>query len=353
MEQTESKPAGEAPANSPEQSQQSEQAPKTTTRRAPWKDIFERIDLPGGDYEARLGEAFDNADRRAYGVLSIIRRMIVNFGRVNGAEAAASIAYYALFSLFPLLLALASILGGRLQNTEFFDQVLDFIATFIPAARDTLEEHLRRMLQAKTTFGIIGILTLLWSGSNAFFALVRNINRAWARGRSIAFLRGRALAFSLIIMLGVLLFLSIALRTFMVVLQELEFSYNGFTLIDSARLIQVINAITSLVTTFLIFFGLYRFVPDTDVRNREAALAALIASIAWELAGAAFNWYLRSGLGNLQIIYGSLATILVFMLWIYISAVVVLMGAHLSASIAHYTRLRTENDGKGDEYDID
>ena len=345
MGQTESKPTGEPASPRPR--------PEPANRLAPWKGIIERIDLPGGDYEARLGQAFDAADRRSNGVLSILRRMIDNFSRVNGAEAAASIAYYALFSLFPLLLALASILGGRLQDSAFFEQVLDFISTFIPVARVTLEEHLQRMLQAKTTFGIIGILTLLWSGSSAFFALVRNINRAWTRSRAIAFLRGRALAFSLIILLGVLLFASIALRTFMVVLQELDLNYNGFRLIDSARLIQGINSIAGLVTTLLIFFGLYRFVPVAEVRNREAFLAALVAAVAWELAGAAFNWYLRSGLGNLQIIYGSLATILVFMLWVYISAVVVLMGAHLSASIAYYTRLRPENAGKGDEYNLE
>lgn len=343
MKQTEPEPAGEpTPPATPE---------KSLPRQAPWKEIFERIDLPGGDYEARLGEVFKKLDARSGGVLSIIRRMLINFGRVSGAEAAGSIAYYALFSLFPLLLALAFILGGRLQDAEFFNQVLDFISTFIPAARDTLDEHLHRMLQAKTSFGMISILTLLWSGSNAFFALVRNINRAWARGRSIAFLRGRALAFSIVLVLGVLLLISIALRTFMVVLQELEFSNNGFVLLNNARVIQVVNAITGIVTTFLIFFGLYRFVPDTVVLNREAFLAAVAATAAWELAGSAFNWYLRSGLGNLQFIYGSLATILVFMLWIYISAVVVLMGAHLSASIAHYTRLNEE--GAGDEYDID
>lgn len=321
--------------------------------RTRWRKVIDRLDPAREDYEARLGAVFSQADQRAGGTLSILRRMVVNFSRVNGAEAAASIAYYALFSLFPLLLALASILGGRLQDAEFFDQVLDFIATFIPVARATLEEHLLRMLQAKSTFGVIGLLTLLWSGSSAFFALVRNINRAWARGRSIAYLRGRAMAFSLVLLLGVLLFFSIALRTFMVVLQELEFSYNGFVLIDSARIIQVINALTSIVTTFLIFFGLYRFVPDTQVRSREALIAAVAATAAWELAGAAFNGYLRSGLANLQFIYGSLATILVFMLWIYISAVVVLMGAHLSASIAHFTRLHPEGVTTRDEYDID
>jgi len=327
--------------------------PQYPVDRARWRKVIDRLDPARAEYEARLGEYFSQADERAGGVLSILRRMVVNFSRVNGAEAAASIAYYALFSLFPLLLALASILGGRLQDAEFFDQVLDFISTFIPVARGTLEEHLLRMLQANTTFGVIGLLTLFWSGSSAFFGLVRNINRAWARGRSIAYLRGRAMAFSLVIFLGVLLFASIALRTFMVVLEELEFSYNGFVLVDSSRIIQVINALTSFVTTFLILFGLYRFVPDTQVRGREALIAALAATAAWELAGAAFNGYLRSGLANLQFIYGSLATILVFMLWIYISAVVVLMGAHLSASIAHFTRPRLDGEAAQDEYDID
>jgi membrane protein len=341
------------PASAPDKPAAPGTQPEIPTRQAPWREIFTRLDLPGGDYEERLGEAFHNADRRSGGVLSILRRMLVNFSRVNGAEAAATIAYYALFSLFPLLLALASILGGRLQDQVFFNQVLDYISTFIPVARGTLEEHLLRMLQAKTAFGIIGILTLLWSGSSAFFSLVRNINRAWARGRSIAFLRGRALAFSIIVLLFVLLFLSIALRTFLVVIQQLDFTFNGYKLIDSSSVIQGVNFIINIVTAFMIFFGLYRFVPDTVVRNREAFWAALAATAAWELAGAAFNWYLRSGLSNLQVVYGSLATILVFMLWIYISAMVLLLGAHLSASIAHYTRLHPDGETARDEYDID
>jgi membrane protein len=83
----------------------------------------------------------------------------------------------------------------------------------------------------------------------------------------------------------------------------------------------------------------YRWVPGTRVKGYEAFLGAVVAAVGWELAQGGFSWYLTSGLARYQLIYGSLGAVIAFMLWLYVTAVVVLYGAHLSAAVAFQYRL--------------
>jgi membrane protein len=67
-----------------------------------------------------------------------------------------------------------------------------------------------------------------------------------------------------------------------------------------------------------------------------AAAAALVGTVAWQIANAGFAWYLSSGFARYPLVYGSLTTVIVLMFWLYLTMIIVLIGAHLSASIAHY-----------------
>ena len=75
---------------------------------------------------------------------------------------------------------------------------------------------------------------------------------------------------------------------------------------------------------------------------KAALWGAVFATIAWQLAARGFTWYLSSGLARYRIIYGSLGSVVILMLWIYLSAIVTLLGAHLSAVVA--ARGRTDGD---------
>jgi membrane protein len=87
------------------------------------------------------------------------------------------------------------------------------------------------------------------------------------------------------------------------------------------------------LTAFLAFIALYRFIPNVRVRWREAFWGALLATAAWNLVSAAFTWLLSAGLINYEDIYGPLATTLAFLTWVYVSAFIVVFGAHLSAAV--------------------
>jgi membrane protein len=97
---------------------------------------------------------------------------------------------------------------------------------------------------------------------------------------------------------------------------------------------------------FLALLGLYRWVPNTQVRWTEAFWGALIATPAGEIVTNGFAWYLSTGLARFELVYGSLGTVVVLMLWIYIDALVVLFGAHISAAGARFYRVRASESRK-------
>ena len=112
----------------------------------------------------------------------------------------------------------------------------------------------------------------------------------------------------------------------------------------------LVNALLSQVIPWVVTFGiyitLYRLVPRTHVRWREALIATTVATVLMRITTAAFGFYLRSGLSRYQIVYGSLGSVVALLFWIYLAGWVTLFGAHLSAALARFFRPHPER-GEG------
>ena len=91
------------------------------------------------------------------------------------------------------------------------------------------------------------------------------------------------------------------------------------------------------------FLNLYRWAPHTKVKWSQAMWGAVVATLAWQLAASAFAWFVRSGLAQYQLIYGSLGTVVALMLWIYLCSWITLFGAHLSAAVAQRETVRRQS----------
>jgi membrane protein len=74
-----------------------------------------------------------------------------------------------------------------------------------------------------------------------------------------------------------------------------------------------------------------------EVKWSAAFWAALVVAVAWELAANAFAWYVGSGLARYRVVYGSLGTVVALLFWIYLSAWIIIFGAHLSAAVSRHT----------------
>ncbi len=187
-----------------------------------------------------------------------------------------------MFSLFPLLLVLVSVLGYLPIVEKAPQRVINFITQAIPISRTLISDTLSQVLENRSASGLIGLIGLAWSASGVFTTLARNINRAWPRAKMMNFWESRIIALIIIGLLGILLIATVLVNTLTSILPGINWRLQlNLPLINSAALF---SEIVSWVMAFLVFTSLYRWVPTTHVRWRNALWGAAAATLAWEIA---------------------------------------------------------------------
>ena len=249
---------------------------------------------------------------------------------------AAAIAYYALLSFLPFLLLSMSVLGAFAGGTEARGDVLKFVYRYFPAQPDFVASNLESFWQTRIRLGIGGALGLLWASQGVFGAISTAVNHAWAVERPRSFWHHRW--FSLLMMSTATLLLFIAL----LVLSASKATGTPWSALLYLQLpvLQALSGFGNKLTTFLLFVlivGLiFYFVPNTTVRLRDVWPGAVLTALLWRGAFEGFSWYVRSWAR--ASVHGSVATVVFFLIWIYISAVILLYGVEFTAAIARIRR---------------
>jgi membrane protein len=268
----------------------------------------------------------------------ILLRSFNRFSEERGGEVAASLAYYTLFSLFPFFLALIAAGSFFLEREQIFRQVQDMFMNLFPGSKDIIQTNLKTVLDLRGAVGIIGLVSLFWSASGMFSSLIYNVNRAWPDTRIRNFLRKRLAGLAIVILLGALVIVSVLATTTLSVLTNIDFQALGGVLLNSLPLKSAFTHLLSLLVKVLAFLALYLWAPNRKVALRYAVLGAVVAGVGWELATAGFTWYLTSGIVRYELVYGSLGAIVVLMFWVYISSLIIIYGAHLTAACEYVCR---------------
>jgi membrane protein len=273
---------------------------------------------------------YKNINNRSGNRIAVIRRSFQTFEKARASQASAGLAYYALFSMFPLLLVL--IAGGSffLNDQQVYDTVIQLVQASAPGSPQWIDENLRQVLSIRGTVGVIGLLTLLWSASVFFTNLAYNINLAWPGEPQRNFLANRLVGLGMIAGLIGLLLLTLALES---LTSLVTFANIGSASPPELILWQIISGIGSWLTVFLLILALYRWIPTAHVSWTATLLSALTVSVGWKIAAESFSWYLRSGLGRYQLVYGSLGAIIALLFLIFILSLITLYGAHLCAAV--------------------
>ena len=272
-------------------------------------------------------------DVSANNSLNILNRTIERINEERAAEAAASMAYYGFFSLFPLMLVAVVVVSTVLESKLSQEQVLNVLIQAIPFSGDLIQENIQQVLRARSQVGIISLISLTWSSLGAFTVLMRNINRAWPNTKARNFLKVRLMAFA---MLAVMIAGLISLFVFNTVSKFLPDDLN-----IAANIAFASHSFTQVMIGLLLFTSLlilYWWLPSTKVLWREAAWGAFIGSIGISIVTSGFTWFLESGLSNYNLVYGSLGAIVALLFWIYLLSLLIFAGAHLSAAIAYVRR---------------
>lgn len=266
----------------------------------------------------------------------IARRVRRQVAEDNLSLLAAALAFYSLLSIFPALTAMVAIYGLLADPLVIGEQVA-LLRGIVPGeALGLLETQLERLLRSPSSglgFGAgLSLLVLLWSGSNGMQIMIRAINLVYEEEETRSFVRMRALALGLTLAALLLLIVSIAAIAILPgVLERLGWRGEQLSFLTFVRW-------PALALVFLFSLAvLYRLAPDRRSPKWSWVTAgSLLASLLWLIISGLFSVYVEA-FGAYGETYGSLGGVVVLLLWLYITAFVVLLGAEVNAETEHQT----------------
>jgi membrane protein len=282
--------------------------------------------------------------------VKLMGRTLLKWQQDDCLEMGAALAYYAVFSLFPLMLVSLSIVGLLIgPNTVAFNAILNFAHEALPPDAFTIVETTLIQFHTRSTqASLIGFGILLFAASGFFGALSRSFDKIWRvqprhqhlnplGALALTFLWRRFLAFLLVIGCSGLVFVSlisnIAIDTFLRLLEEFN-RYITVVTIDQVMLLPWLRLGVSFVTLTLIVMVLYKTLPGTKVAWRDSWLGALFTALLWVMLQQLISNSVIS-LGSRFRSYGVVSGFMVLLLWIYLTSQIFFLGGELTYVYAH------------------
>ena len=279
-------------------------------------------------------------DERTHGWLGMVVGAAKQALKPDSAITAASIAYFAIFSLFPLALlsiGIASFSLGPLMDQHLVVQRLEFIA---PALGQLLGKNIDEIIQARGPVTVVALGSLIWSASSMFYVLTGTLTKVWGieRSRPVWKRRGLAILFVLAFVGPVLFLASFADSMISNLLTRLP-----------GPIIQIVGSASLVLAVLLdvaLFMVLYLMLPHAASGWREILPGAIGAGLLWELAKKAFLFFISTYISISNLIYGSVAAIIAILTWAYLSGLIFLFGAYLSVSYHQQRQPRQQAAGQ-------
>jgi membrane protein len=280
----------------------------------------------------------------------LIIQTVLKWQKDKCLEMGAALAYYALFSLFPILLVLLSVLGFLLgPDTDVFGQILAFVeASLPPEAVTTVEETLLQLNDRSVGAGVVGFVLVFFTASGVFGALNRSIDQIWKaeepaqRGGSLqstamSFVVKKLFAFGLVLSTAALLLLTllanIVIRVVLQVVQQLNNSI-AFLQLDNLLIAKALQIGSSVFLLSLTMLLLLRFLPSTSTPWKDIWPGALLtAALLLGLQQLVSNSVIQIG-GQYQS-YGVIGGVMILLLWIYFTCQIFFLGCEFAYVYAH------------------
>jgi membrane protein len=249
-----------------------------------------------------------------------------------GPQLSAALAYHVLLSLFPLLIFLVAILGLALNDEATRERVVDWLLELLPVtedARDTVESAVEGISTPASAAGLLSLIPLIWAASGAMAAIRKGLDVVWEPEQRRPAGRAKLLDVLLVLLAGAFVLVSVGL-TIITQVALGRADLGAFEAVVSAA-----GELTRLVLPFLLTFAtfvlLYARVPWARPPFRTVWLGALVAALAFEVLNFGFAIYL-SYFANYNLIYGSLAAVIAFLVFTYLAGAIFFLGADFAAA---------------------
>jgi len=273
----------------------------------------------------------------ARGWVDVARRVKDKARNDDASLLAGGVAFFSLLALVPALVALVSIYGLFASEATVTDQVGKVLGAAPAEVRNLVDEQLRAIVRGSaggiSLAAAIGIVVALWSASSGMSHLVGAINLAYDEHESRGFVKLRAMSLGLT--LGAVVFLVLAFG--LIALMPAALAKTGLA-VGARVVVGVLRWVLLVVGMLAALSVLYRLAPDReDARWSWVSPGALFATVGFIVVSLLFSLY-TANFGRYNETYGTLGAIVVVMLWLYLTALMVIVGAELNAELERQTR---------------
>lgn len=271
------------------------------------------------------------------GMIEVFKNSFTGFSDDKVTKLSASLAYYTVFSMAPLLIVIISLcglfLGREAVEGEIYSQLAGFVGSDTAAQLQEIIKNASLAGKSKLSF-IIGVITLLVGATTVFAEIQDSINQIWGlkpkpkRGW-LKMIQNRVLSFSVIISLGFLLLVSLGITAIIDGFSErLRAHFPEVTVV----VFYIINIVITLAVVTIIFGVIFKVLPDAQIKWKDVLSGAIATALLFMLGKFAISFYIsKSEVGST---YGTAGSLVILLLWIYYSSIILYFGAEFTKAYA-------------------
>lgn len=277
-------------------------------------------------------------------IIRCIKSYFVSFKRAfglfndyNGLKLSAALSYYTVFSIAPFLIVIISLAGiffGRQAvEGEVYGEMKGLIGSDAAAQ---IQAIIRNIQQSKHSAigGIIGFIVLIVGASGVFSEIQGSINYIWSinqttrKGILVLVIR-KLLSFSILISMAFILMVSLAVNAMIDVLSD---HLKGYFQDSTINIFYALNIVAIFIIITLLFTLIFKVLPNAIIRWKDALTGAIVTSLFFLLGKFIIGFYL--GNSRIGLTYGTTASIVIIMLWVYYSSIILYFGACFTKTYA-------------------
>lgn len=263
--------------------------------------------------------------------LNFTRIVLVRFRKDGCPMRAAALAFATLLSLVPLLTVSFSVLTAFPVSQQLALKIQAFIfQNFVATSAEVVQQHLQAVMHQTSKLSTIGTLFLLATAVLMVFNMEQAFNAIWRAEKQRSFISAFLMYWAVLTLTPILIGIGLAVSTYLISLPLIS------TAADWLGLKKLLFGVTPYLSTLGAFTLLYLAVPNCKVQFRHAIVGGIIATLLFELAKQGFVLYITH-FSVYRLLYGALAAVPIFLVWIYLCWLIILFGGVVSATLETYS----------------
>jgi len=270
-------------------------------------------------------------------IFELLKETFSSFSENKVMKLSASLAYYTIFSMGPLLIVIISLCGLLFSKQAVEGKLYDILKNFVGSdTAFSLQTMIERVGKDDQSFiaGIIGFVVLMLGATSIFSEIQDSINIIWGiqakpKKNWIKYLQNRFLSFSVIVSLGFLLLITLLISSLIeMVSNNLSLYFPNTTII----VFYVINLLLTIFISTLIFGTIFKVLPDARIKWKDIFAGALVTSVLFLIGKFAISFYIsHTDVGSA---FGAAGSLVVLLVWAYYSSVILYLGAEFTKAYA-------------------